>query len=119
MSAFPVFGSYVSMRENDIRGSIEGKLDTIEEPFSLLAAIMWKWSILLLLGVLMSSACQGYVAYWNFKGPRATYLISKDPEPFDLAKMNSRCKDSGGYLVEINSRSEQGNLKKKCYPRPV
>ncbi|GFN74497.1 collectin-12 [Plakobranchus ocellatus] len=35
------------------------------------------------------------------------YSVSKYHEPFNLAKMNDRCKERGGYLLQIDDRKEQ------------
>ncbi|GFO31974.1 C-type lectin 2 [Plakobranchus ocellatus] len=68
-------------------------------------------SILLLLVVLVIGTVQGYVAYDFlpvYRGRR--YLISRNAEPFDLAKMNGRCRGSGGHLLKIDDYSEYRNL---------
>ncbi|GFO00912.1 collectin-11 [Plakobranchus ocellatus] len=64
---------------------------------------------LLLLGVLMISQTEG-VSYNNRSFLGKTYLLSRDPERFDLATMNARCKGSGGYLLEINNYEEQAHV---------
>ncbi|GFN97929.1 hypothetical protein PoB_002443500 [Plakobranchus ocellatus] len=70
---------------------------------------------LLLLVVLAIGTVQGWdgnIAYdfsHEFEGSR--YFISRYPEPFDLAKMNRRCKAYGGYLVQIDSFIEFRYLK--------
>ncbi|GFN78995.1 shell fibrous prismatic perlucin-like protein 1 [Plakobranchus ocellatus] len=35
------------------------------------------------------------------------YALSKEREPFNLAKMNGRCKQLGGYLVQFDDSNEQ------------
>ncbi|GFN78975.1 pulmonary surfactant-associated protein d [Plakobranchus ocellatus] len=63
--------------------------------------------ILLLFGVLMIVTVQGYANYYVTparKGRR--YHVSKYHEPFNLAKMNGLCKKLGGYLVQIDDRTE-------------
>ncbi|GFN78997.1 collectin-12 [Plakobranchus ocellatus] len=66
--------------------------------------------ILLLLGVLMIASVQGYVNYDFRKYGNRRYYVSRDHEPFNLAKMNDRCKESGGYLVIIDNEQELENL---------
>ncbi|GFO16509.1 endonuclease-reverse transcriptase [Plakobranchus ocellatus] len=56
---------------------------------------------------LFSFLFTGYVEYDSshvYRGRR--YHISKVHEPFNLAKMNGRCKQHGGYLVQIDDRDE-------------
>ncbi|GFN96774.1 mannose-binding protein c [Plakobranchus ocellatus] len=75
-------------------------------------ATMAPLSILLLFAVLVIGTTQGYVAY-NFI-PRyrgSKYMVSKNAEPFDLAKMNGRCKGSGGYLLQLDSYREYRYVK--------
>ncbi|GFO28578.1 collectin-12 [Plakobranchus ocellatus] len=63
--------------------------------------------ILLLLGILMIASVQGYVDYDAspvYNGRR--YFMKKVHEPFNLAKMNGRCKEYGGYLVQIDDKAE-------------
>ncbi|GFO35825.1 mannose-binding protein c [Plakobranchus ocellatus] len=62
--------------------------------------------IFLLLVILMIGSVQGYVSYdYKWRGNRK-YYISREHESFNLAKMNGRCKQLGGYLVQIDSREE-------------
>ncbi|GFN84487.1 C-type lectin [Plakobranchus ocellatus] len=71
-------------------------------------------SMLLLLAVLVIGTTQGDVAYNFIPVYNASkYMVSKIPEPFDLAKMNARCKGSGGYLVQIDNYHEYSYLKYK------
>ncbi|GFN96780.1 collectin-11 [Plakobranchus ocellatus] len=64
---------------------------------------------LLLLGVLMIPSTEGVsYHYRSFLGK--SYFVSKEPERFDLATMNARCKGSGGYLLEINSLDEERHV---------
>ncbi|GFN95811.1 collectin-11 [Plakobranchus ocellatus] len=66
----------------------------------------------LLLGLLMIFPAQvSSVTYINYDLWNVRYLVSKYPEPFDIAKMNERCKVAGGYLFEINSEGEQWMLR--------
>ncbi|GFO00184.1 collectin-12 [Plakobranchus ocellatus] len=68
--------------------------------------------ILLLLGIWMIASVQGYVLYGSssvYKGRR--YFIRIEHEPFNLAKMNGRCKQYGGYLVQIDDWNELKFLK--------
>ncbi|GFO01803.1 mannose-binding protein c [Plakobranchus ocellatus] len=66
--------------------------------------------ILLTIGVLMISSAQAvtYLTSEPYNGKK--YLLSNGLEVFDLAKMNARCKGSGGYLVDIDNSSEQNWL---------
>ncbi|GFO28561.1 collectin-12 [Plakobranchus ocellatus] len=68
------------------------------------------FAIILFLGVLIIVSVQGYVSYqheWRF-GKK--YMISMEHEPFNLAKMNDRCKALGGYLVQIDNKEESDFL---------
>ncbi|GFN91516.1 collectin-12 [Plakobranchus ocellatus] len=62
--------------------------------------------ILLLAGVLMIASVQGEVSYEQFTNYGTKYYISMQREPFDLAKMNGRCKKLGGYLVQMDNKEE-------------
>ncbi|GFO04835.1 C-type lectin 37da [Plakobranchus ocellatus] len=77
----------------------------------LLLAIMLGGPIFLFLGVLMFAVKIDSVEYTTSRRWSTKYYLSKHPEPFDIAKMNERCKGLGGYLVEINSRGEQRTVK--------
>ncbi|GFO05174.1 collectin-11 [Plakobranchus ocellatus] len=63
--------------------------------------------IFLLLGILMIASVQGYVSYHvsDAYGNRR-YHVSKEFENFDLEKMNNRCKQLGGYLLQPDDRQE-------------
>ncbi|GFN98184.1 C-type lectin [Plakobranchus ocellatus] len=75
--------------------------------------IMSLLPIFLLLGVLMIVSVEGYVTY-DILPPygKKKYHVSKEFENFDLAKMNDRCKQLGGYLFEPNSRPEAVHVAK-------
>ncbi|GFN96781.1 C-type lectin [Plakobranchus ocellatus] len=64
---------------------------------------------LLLLGVLMIPSTEG-VTYTRRSFLGKTYLVSHDPERFDLATMNTRCKGYGGYLLEISTYKEEEKM---------
>ncbi|GFN93104.1 collectin-12 [Plakobranchus ocellatus] len=67
--------------------------------------------ILLLFGVLMIGPLHGYVTYEVSIVDRGRrYIVSNEYEPFDLEKMNDRCKQRGGYLVQIDDRDEQDKV---------
>ncbi|GFO35920.1 collectin-11 [Plakobranchus ocellatus] len=61
---------------------------------------------LLLFCVLIIPLTEG-VSYTRRDVLGKTYLVSQTPERFDLATMNTRCKGSGGYLLEINNYKEE------------
>ncbi|GFO05149.1 mannose-binding protein c [Plakobranchus ocellatus] len=50
---------------------------------------------------------------YHISHPRegSKYLISKQDEIFDLAKMNGRCQDSGGSLLDFNDRKEEFHVR--------
>ncbi|GFO04832.1 mannose receptor, c type 1-like 1 [Plakobranchus ocellatus] len=81
----------------------------------LLFAIMFGGPIFLFLGVLMFAVTIDSIEYTTSRRWSTKYYLSKHPEPFDIAKMNERCKGLGGYLVELNSRGEQKFLWKLIY----
>ncbi|GFO16618.1 collectin-11 [Plakobranchus ocellatus] len=62
--------------------------------------------ILLVLGVLAITSVQSYVRYNEAGYSYTLYAVSKDRERFDLAKMNNRCKERGGYLAQIDDHEE-------------
>ncbi|GFO43769.1 Cd209 antigen-like protein c [Plakobranchus ocellatus] len=66
--------------------------------------------ILLLLGVLMIASVQGSPDYFEQVYKNHKYLISKHMEGFNLEKMNNRCKQLGGYLVQIDNKMEMSFL---------
>ncbi|GFO31972.1 hypothetical protein PoB_005847700 [Plakobranchus ocellatus] len=52
----------------------------------------------------------GYVFY-NIIPVHRGSKYKKNADSFDLAKMNERCKGSGGYLVQLNNYREYRYLK--------
>ncbi|GFO04827.1 C-type lectin-related protein 1 [Plakobranchus ocellatus] len=47
------------------------------------------------------------IEYWTTTRNGRKYHLSKQRYPFDIEKMNERCKSLGGYLVELNNKAEQ------------
>ncbi|GFO16359.1 C-type lectin 2 [Plakobranchus ocellatus] len=77
-------------------GTVQGNLSPLQEDMQILSGVGW----------------DGYVVYNvspEYKG--SMYYISRDPEPFNLAKMNMRCKGYGGYLVQIDNYREYRYLR--------
>ncbi|GFO31971.1 C-type lectin [Plakobranchus ocellatus] len=84
-------------------------------------------SIFLLLAALVITTVQGNLSplrwpgrgdggdatYITVKYGNSKYLISRKAEPFDLAKMNGRCRGSGGYLLQIDNRTEDSYVRYK------
>ncbi|GFO28573.1 collectin-11 [Plakobranchus ocellatus] len=79
-----------------------------------LGIMMSPLPILLILAILMigpgpgPEPVEGYVAYASTTVAHRNkhYHVSKDKEPFNLAKMNGRCRQLGGYLAQIDDRDE-------------
>ncbi|GFO39000.1 collectin-11 [Plakobranchus ocellatus] len=92
-------------------GRTSDGVDTGTGQVSKLAIRMSPLPILLLFGVLMIGPVHGYVSYdvsAVFRGRR--YKISREYEPFNLATMNDRCKQIGGYLVHFDDGVEQDKV---------
>ncbi|GFO43771.1 pulmonary surfactant-associated protein a [Plakobranchus ocellatus] len=48
----------------------------------------------------------GHGGYYQRDWRNRKYSVSKRHEPFNLAQMNDRCKQIGGYLVQIDDKHE-------------
>ncbi|GFN78978.1 C-type lectin [Plakobranchus ocellatus] len=72
--------------------------------------------ILLLFVILVETSMQEDVRYHSSKVLRnRKYYVSKKHEPFNLAKMNDRCKQAGGYLVQIDNKQEHSDVSLTAY----
>ncbi|GFO43781.1 collectin-11 [Plakobranchus ocellatus] len=54
----------------------------------------------------------GHGGYYQREWRNKKYSVSKRHEPFNLAQMNDRCKQLGGYLVQIDDKHESYNVAK-------